>query len=214
MEKVAKAISWIFLPLFMPVFALLLVMYVPSAQDYKYVDANLYSIPFEFKKALLYIFTSLTIIFPGLSFIILSRSNLISSVEMENRTERPIPILLMLGYCLILYVFLVLKAENSGVPKFVFSLPLSGVFVTLAFYFLNKWKKISIHSAGTGILTGFILAYILFQIEYEMWMLIISILISGLVMSARLYLIKHTLFEVVFGWILAAVITFGVNYFY
>ena len=120
----------------------------------------------------------------------------------------------MLAYCLILYIFLVLKAGNSGVPRFIFSLPLSGVFVTLVFYFLNKWKKVSIHAAGAGILTGFILAYILYQVEYELWVLIFSILISGLVMSARLYLKKHTLFEVVFGWIIATVITFGVNYFY
>ena len=214
MEKVAQVISWIFLPLLMPVYTLLFVMFIPSVLDYKYVDANLYSIPFEFKKALLYIFTSLTIVFPGLSFIILSRSKLISSVEMDNKSERPIPILLMLAYCLILYIFLVLKAGNSGVPRFIFSLPLSGVFVTLVFYFLNKWKKVSIHAAGAGILTGFILAYILYQVEYELWVLIFSILISGLVMSARLYLKKHTLFEVVFGWIIATVITFGVNYFY
>ena len=50
----------------------------------------------------------------------------------------------------------------------MFSLPLSGVFVTAVFYIANYWKKISIHAAGGGILVGFILAYILIQSEYQL----------------------------------------------
>lgn len=202
------------MPLLMPFYALVAVMFIPSTQNFNYLSENLYVVPFEFKKALLYMFFIFCIAAPGFSFLILARKKMISSVEMDGRKERSIPILIMLGYVLVLYVFLVVKVSDSGVSKFVLALPLSGVFVAISFYFLNLWKKISLHAAGVGIFTGFIFAYVLFQNYYEMYLLIFAVLISGVVMSARLYLRKHDLFEVVFGWLVAVAITFCVNYFY
>lgn len=214
MENLAKIISWVFMPLFMPMFALAAVLFIPSTQDFNFFSENLYIVPFEFKKALLSMFFIFCVAAPGFSFLILSKKKIISSVEMEGRKERSIPILIMLSYALVLYVFLVIKVSDNSISKFVLALPLSGVMVAISVYFLNLWKKISLHAAGAGILTGFILAYILFQSSYEMFMLIGAVLISGVVMSARLFLKKHDLFEVVLGWVVAVVITFCVNFFY
>ena len=214
MKSIFQAISWVFLPLLMPIYALLLVMYVPSNQDYIFNQDCMYLLPDEAKNAILYMFLIFCVVAPGISFIMLERRKIIATIEMETTKERSIPIIVMFLYCLMLYVLFIVKSGESVLPKFVYALPLSGAIVTAVYFFLNRWKKISIHGAGAGILFGFILAYVLQHEEYELWMFALTLIISGLIMTARLYLQKHTFFEVVFGWIIGLIITFGVNYFY
>ena len=214
MKSIFQAISWVFLPLFIPVYALLLVMYVPSNQDFIFNQDCMYLLPDEAKKALLYMFLIFCVVAPGISFNVLYRRKIIDTIEMETAKERTIPILLMFLYCLMLYVLFVVKSGESILPKFVYALPLSGAIVTAVFFFLNRWKKISIHGAGAGILVGFILAYILQHEVYELWVFALTLIISGLIMTARFYLQKHTFFELVFGWLIGLMVTFLVNYFY
>ena len=214
MKRIAHVVSWVFLPLFMPVYALLLVMFVPSNQDFFFNEDCMYTLPMSAKKAILYMFSIFCVVAPGISYFLLYKRGIISSVEMDDRKERGVPIIIMLIYCLLLYFLFVVKTDPSLVPKFVFSLPLSGVFVTAVFFILNFWRKVSIHAAGTGILSGFILAYILLHVQYELWMLGLSIFISGLVMSARLFLGKHSMGDLIIGWFTACFITFIINYLY
>ena len=214
MRILSEVISWVFMPLFMPIYALALVMFVPSNQDYFFNIDCLFTLSLSGKFALLYWFFVFSVAMPGISFIILQRTKVIGSLELEERRERSIPIVIMLTYCLALYLLFVFKVGHGYISKFAFSLPLSGVCVTAIFFFLNRWKKVSIHAGAAGILTGFILACILQHIEYQLWMFTLAIVISGLVLTARLYLEKHTLLELVIGWLTGTLITFGVNYFY
>jgi membrane-associated phospholipid phosphatase len=117
-------------------------------------------------------------------------------------------------YCGMLYSLLVLQFRDVEPPRFVFALALSGILISIVHYFLNLWKKVSIHAGGAGIMFGFLLAYVLEQSEYQIWIIIVAILASGLVMTARLYLKKHTMSEVVIGWFVGTFITFVVNYLY
>ena len=68
--------------------------------------------------------------------------------------------------------------------------------------------KISLHAVGVGIFSGFILAFAHNQIEFHYGLIVISILCSGCVLSARLYLNKHTPYQVYSGWILAFLTTY------
>lgn len=216
MRIFSQIISWIFMPLFMPIYALLLVMFVPSNIDFMQNDQCMYAMDIQFKKAFLYMFLIFSVLAPGISFLLLKRSGMIGSLEMDDQRERFVPILVMAIYCLVLFFYIIylIDANRVVVPKFIVALPLSGAVVTTLFLFVNRWKKISIHAAAVGILTGFVLAYILQQIEFQLWVFTISILISGLVMSARLYLQKHTFSEVIIGWFIGSFITFAINFFY
>jgi membrane-associated phospholipid phosphatase len=114
----------------------------------------------------------------------------------------------------VLYFLFIIKAQDNILPKYVYALPLSGVFVTVTYTFINRWIKISLHAGGAGILTGFLLAYASAQVEFETWILVAAILASGLTLTARLYLKKHTQLEVYTGWSLAVLLTFLVNTLY
>lgn len=214
MARISTLISWVFMPLLMPVYALLLVLYVPSNQDFFFNQDCMYTMPPEAKQAVISMFVVFCVLAPGISFLELRRRKIISSLEMDEQAERMYPILIMLMYCLVLYLLFLYKISSNLVPKYIFALPLSGVLVTAVFAFVNRWYKLSIHAAAAGILSGFILAYLLAQTQYELWVLILSLVVSGVIMSARLYLKKHTLLEVLLGWGTGCFLTFVVNYLY
>ena len=216
MKLASQVISWIFMPLLMPIYALLLVMFVPSNIDFIQNDQCMYAMDMQFKKAFLYMFIIFCVLAPGISFLLLKRSGIIGSIEMEERKERFVPIAVMFVYCLVLFFYLtyLIHSNRLLVPKFLLTLPLSGAAITASFLLLNRWRKISIHAASSGIIVGFVLAYILQQNEYHLWVFTITLLISGMVMSARLYLQKHTLSEVLIGWFFGTFITFAINFWY
>lgn len=214
MQIAARIISWVFLPLFVPMYVLLLTLYVPSNQDYYSNHDCLYLLPPTYKWGLIYMFAIFSTIAPGASYIALFRTGIISTVEMDDRKERTVPILIMFFYCIALYAVFMFKVGGSTMPKFALALPLSGAVVTAVFVLLNRWKKVSIHSGTMGIGTGYLLAYMLQHAEYAFWMLPVIIIASGAVMSARVYLGKHTMLEIVVGWFTGTLITFAINYFY
>lgn len=214
MQTAARIISWIFLPLFVPMYVLLMTLYIPSNQDYYLNHDCLYLLPPTYKWGLVYMFAIFCTVAPGASYIALYKSKIISSVEMDERKERTFPILIMFFYCMALYAVLMYRVGGTYLPKFVLALPLSGAVVTALFAVMNRWRKISIHSGAMGIGTGYLLAYMVAHAEYAFWMLPLMIVASGVVMSSRIYLGKHTLFEIITGWFTGSLITFTINYFY
>ena len=216
MKLASQIISWVFMPLLMPIYALLLVMFIPSNIDFIQNTQCMYAMDFQFKKAFLYMFLIFCVLAPGVSILILKRRGIIASIDMDTQKERYIPILVMFIYCFVLFFYInyLINVNRLIVPKFITTLPLSGVAVTAVFIIINRWRKISIHAAASGILVGFILAYILQQIEYKLWVFTVSLLVTGIVMSARLYLQKHTFSEVIIGWFIGSFITFVINFWY
>lgn len=213
MTNLSKIISWVFMPLFLPMLALITVLFIPSNNPFCFNQECLYMLPEPAKWALIYMFSIFLVLAPGLSFIIMYRWNMIDTIEMDNREERNLPIIVMFLYSLVLYLAIVWMSPE-GMPRFIISFPLSGVLVTASFYAMNKWKKVSIHAAAAGIATGLVLAYTLSHTYYPIYPLIIFIMISGIVMSARLYLDKHTIDEVGIGWLTGLFITFITVYFF
>ena len=207
MQQIAKTISWIFLPLFMPIYALLLTLYVPS-HELDIINPSLFYMENELKSQILFLFVVFVTIAPGVSFILMYKRGLLSSVEMEKRKERLFPLFIMLSYCLLLFFLFYKKAPNYFLPIYIYLLPLTGAIVALLCIILTFKFKISLHAAGAGIFAGYICAFANNQIEFHSSMIIGSILCSGCVLSARLYLNKHTPNQVYLGWSLAFVASY------
>lgn len=215
MKALSHLISWVFLPLFTPLYGLMIALFVPSQQAFAtFNQDSLYALPADLKWRLVYTFFFFGTFLPALAFIYLKSRKIISTIEIEDRRERGLPILLMLGSCVALYITFLLLPDGSPVPKYLYSLPLSGVVSSVIFYFQTRWKKVSLHGGGVGIMTGFLFAYVLDHESYEMWILWASILVSGLVGSARIYLGRHTLLEIIVGWFTGTFVTFVITVFY
>jgi len=214
MKMLANILSWVFVPLFMPIYALINLMYIPSQEDYLINDDSLFYLPNQVKLALLGIFFVFSIAAPGLTLVYLMKKKVISNIEIDDKRERLIPLLITAGYCLALYIFFLVKGDSGYLPRYIYGLPLSG-FVTIGlFAWINFYTKISLHACGAGILTGIIFAYCAHSIYFHFNLLYIAVFISGFVLSSRIYLNKHTLPQVIYGFCGSAVIVFLINYFY
>ena len=213
MRIAAQIISWLFVPLLTPVFGMMLAMFFPSGEDAYYKTHNLFNLYEEQKWSILYSYFFFCTIVPTIAMLYMKNRGIISTLEVDERKERSIPILVMFMSCLGLYIMFQFLPANVNISKHIFSYPLAGVVTTAVLFVMTLWKKVSLHAGGVGIMTGFILAYAGIQDHFEFWIIPACILVSGLVMSARLYLHKHTLSEVTIGWFTGAIITFVVSYF-
>tara|TARA_B100000508_G_scaffold137355_1_gene131553 strand:- start:65789 stop:66448 length:660 start_codon:yes stop_codon:yes gene_type:complete len=205
MRAVSNFLSWLFLPLFTPVYGLLIVLFVPSTpKSFLRLD-SLYEYPLKAKLLFILLFTVLIVFAPGLSFIVLRLNKTITSLSMENREERMTPIALMTFYCLILYLFLLYQPNNAMIPSVIMGMTIGGAFASFIAFHITKVMKISLHGIGMGALAGFVFMYYTGMEYFSIYALIAVFLAGGLVLSARVYLNAHTLKQVGFGYALGFV---------
>ena len=216
MKTSSRIISWVFVPLLTPLYGLMAALFIPSAQDFLEMGRDcLYDEPMTRKWGLVYFFFFFGTVVPAIAFAFLKFSGLISTIEIDDRKERGLPIIIMLVSCVLLFASALYGTrDNVNDSKFILSYPLAGIISTGIFFIMTLWKKVSLHAGGVGIMTGYIIAYLAVHVEFAAWLVPASVLVSGLVMSARVYLEKHTLQEVFIGWTTGAVVSFLVNYLY
>jgi hypothetical protein len=199
----ANLISYILHPLLMPTLLLLILLFfLPQSLQ-----------PVSGKIALLIILLVFitTFIIPALSILGLRSTTTITSVKLRNRTERVLPFsFITIFYGITTYLFhSKIEINDTILSIFIGASVLVALLTIITIFF-----KISVHSAGAGCMLGFLLSIMLIFPEHNlMWALIIIVLITGLILSARLYLNAHTPIEVYSGFALGLFISFFSLYF-
>ena len=204
--------TWLFMPILMPVYALLLVMYTPSQPFNLSEENSLFIFSNQNKVAILSNYILFTVIAPIAMYSIFLKLNIIKTIQLDDKKERNMPMILMAIFCFLL--FYTFNSIQVILPKYVYGLCLAGGIIIALFSLLNIYFKISLHATGVGILTGFIFAYISEQLFFQLWILIFVLLVSGIVLSSRLYLNKHNPIELISGYFLSFIITFTLNLYY
>ena len=186
--KTARAVSLIFNPLFLPIYGLLIVLFAPTLFWY---------LPFKVKEILFFIYLINNLLIPVSLIPFFRYRHIISSIVIENRRERVIP-LITVSFLYSVTSFIMFRLQ---IPVFLkaYSYALTILAVTLLVINL-KWK-ISLHSAGAGALTALVLVLSLKMSSGLPFLMIFSILISGIILSSRLRLNTHGPSEVYTGFI-------------
>jgi len=187
-EKLAKIVSIVFHPLFMPLYGLAILMLAPTFLKY---------LPSEAKR-ILFMVVLLNNVFIPLSLLpFLRYRHIISSYHIDDRKERIIPLLTTsILYCTT--SFIVFRFQ---VPFFLKSFIFATSVVAIVISMINFWWKISIHSVGAGALTATVVA-LAFRMHTPLtWYLLTVILVSGAVLSARLKLNSHNPSQVWIGYL-------------
>jgi hypothetical protein len=184
----AKIVSVLFHPVLIPLYGLAIILFAPTLLAY---------LPFEVKKIIFLIFLTNNVILSLSVIPFLKYRNIISSWEMEEQSERVIPLLI----ASVLYFVTSYIMFRFQVPAFlkayVFS---SSILVLLCGVISIRWK-ISIHSVGAGALIATVIL-LSFKMYTNLEGLIISaILIAGPILSARLLLRTHKPVQVYSGFI-------------
>lgn len=199
--RIARLISFIFHPLLVPTYAVVILINFPSRLRLDF--------PFETSLLLLaFIFLS-TFVFPLLIMLILRSLKVIDSLEMKSQRERTMPLIIMA-----VIFYLVFQLLKQGPQDAVFNLFMLGsTLLVLISLIVNYFMKISIHLVAHGGLSGAIIGYtLLFGIE-SYWLICLLIFISGLVGYARLKLHAHSQPEIYTGFLLGAGIMLALFWF-
>lgn len=188
-DRVAQVVSVIFHPLLIPVYGLMIIFTAPALYGY---------LPMQVKKILLFIVVVDNVILPLMLIIYFRLRNMISNWTIDDRKERIIPLITTSFF----WLFSVYLIYRFHIPFFIKSFIICSAGLAVIITIINFWYKISIHSAGAGVMTSLVLILsVKMQLPLTV-LLIVIILTSGLVMSSRLWLKAHTDGEVWTGFLL------------
>nr|WP_294860061.1 hypothetical protein [uncultured Fluviicola sp.] len=216
MKIFSKVLSWVFLPLLAPVYAIAIAMYVESWQADFYQGESLFSLDSKAKEFFMYLFTSFSFLAPALTVLFLQTRGSVSSVMMEKRTERIVPSIMVVLFGISLLTILLLKVPDF-LPgaRFIFGLSLGSLISVIVCTILTFRWKVSLHATGMGILTGFLYMYYSKMLIFPLWILVLAFIASGIVMSARMYLKLHSLTQLVVGFAIGfAGLVLGIKFFF
>ena len=188
MEKISKAISYIYHPLIIPSLGLLVLFNSGTYLSY---------LPFEMKKWMLVIVFLCTYIVP-LAFIpFFLYQRVIMNIHMGSRRDRYVP----LAVSFVLYIFCYYLIRRISVPHLYHSFILSSLLCILATMLITIKYKISLHMVGAGglvALIGFLAFYLKVDLQFYLG---VAVVLAGLAGTARIILKAHTPDEVYTGFI-------------
>lgn len=200
-QKIANVISWIFHPLLMPTYAILLI--------FSYDSFFVLILPQKLKLILAGLIVANTVFLPLIFIWMMHKRGIISSYKMNERNERSLPFATTALFYLVTWYMM----STLGLPGIYYLFVLGGASLIIASLIINLFWKISIHMVGIGGLTGgFIgLNYQLFS--DSMMLIIMLIFLSGLVGFSRLKLNTHNQAQVYVGFVVGAVVMLGLTNF-
>lgn len=196
MERLSKFLSYLFHPLFTSFYVVVALLLVHPS-----IKGRIESI--YFLQICLLLFLSLVAI-PLLSIYVVYKSGYLHSYQMHHRKERIIPFLFI---SIMMFIISYKLIENSGLEIVGWWILSAGLALLLSIPILYFWMKPSAHvmplSAGVA----------LFLHEGFEWysndlihLATVTVLILGLVASARLYLKAHKPVELLIGTILGILV--------
>lgn len=197
-----RLVSAIINPLVAPSLAFLILFSLPA-----YFALLL---PVRVKLMLLSVVFINTALLPLISMIMLKRIGLISSITLEVRGERLYPLLLGAILTYLTYFLLHRMSLPGAYSTFLFGTTLVALLLLII-----TWKyPISIHLAALGGISGMLLGLQLRGMAPAIDWLALSILVSGMLGTARMLQNAHNALQVVLGWLLGfAVMTACFLYF-
>lgn len=187
-DNFSTAVSWLMSPLLMPVYGIVLVFMLTV---YSYV-------PMGIKLGFTLIVAGVTIILPMLTVLLLKHLGMVSEIGLNNQKERTIPYLITILCMGGTAVFLAMK----GFPLWVVMFYAGGALAGLIEAIINNWWKISAHGAGVAGLVALLVRMShtpMVNPDVLTW-LIVAVACAGLTGSARLWLGRHTLGQVLAGY--------------
>lgn len=187
-DILAKTVSAVFHPIFMPLYGMLIIFSAPTLLGY---------LPFEVKKLILLIVLINNVLLPLMLLPIYRYRNIISSWTIDERTERIVP----LSVTTLLYLATTILIFRFPIPLFLKSFVLAAFILSLLITIISYRWKISIHAMGAGALIALVLI-LSFKLESSLISYLLPVIIvAGMVMSSRLKLNAHNPAQVWCGFL-------------
>lgn len=189
MNGVSTFLSWALVPLLMPVYGIMLI----------FISSYLIYSPFQTKVALTLTVAIINVLIPMALFYLLKVFGVVHDIGLNNRKERLLPYVITILCLTATAVYLKMRMAPDWLVMFYGGGAVAGV---INFIVNFRWK-ISAHTAGIGGIIA-ILAIIYLDEMPTHWclpMLLLCIVLAGMLGTARVWLGRHTLGQVLCGYL-------------
>lgn len=190
----AKITSMVFTPFYLPLVALIIL----------FLFSYLSLLPLFYKIFVLLLVYLMTILLPTFLIHIYRRYQNWSLFQISFRERRIVPYLVSIfSYLLCLYLMHLIH-----IPHFMGSIVMAALSIQIVCAIVNIWWKISTHTAGIGGMCGAVSAFSFLFFFNPIWWMSVTILLGGVVGTARMILRQHSLMQVVGGFLIGTVTAF------
>ena len=185
--RLSKALSVVLHPLFVPFYVMLLLVAGPTQLSY---------FPTSVKFYLLWVTALYTAVIPLLSVGLLRSMGRITSLAIDDRRERILPLVIGI-VCYLLCAATVARIPSAmSVRKFM----LAGACCELFCLAVTLYWKISLHLATQGAVAAFLILLTFGNAGNLTGALAVAVLCAGALASARLWLGCHTIRQIAAGY--------------
>jgi len=192
-NKIAFAVSALFHPIFMPLYAVIILF------NLDFYFANILTT--EAKWIIVGLLFTITVVTPFFLIYMYQRFGIIESYRLDKREDRPLPFITIGSLYYVCFYIL----KNLNLPAIIYLVLLSATILVLIAFIINFFWKISVHTLSIGSIVGLLISLsIAYQINI-LFLILISILISGIVGWARLTMKAHSNLQVYAGFIVGLV---------
>ena len=200
MKKILPLFSYLFHPLFISVYAVIL-FFLYGKHSFTYEEVYLVIIQIVI----------ITIFIPVTVYYLLLSLNFVDSIMLAHKNQRRLPLLI---HAVLLLILIRKSITMDYFPILYFFFLASLISTFLAFLFLFTKYKVSLHQLAISSFTVFVVAISL-HFNVRMLEVIIPLIIcNGLVASSRLVMEAHTITELILGGLIGAIPQIGLLYFW
>ena len=200
-QLAAKFISYVFHPLFIPLYITYFIIQIRSYQFAGISDwSNL--------RILLQVFVNCTFL-PLASILLIRALNFIDSVFLKTQKDRIVPYII----CMIFYFWNWYVFKNNHEVKDLVSMSMA-IFNASVFGFLvNISMKVSMHAIAVGVMATFLALLAFTDSSSFSLYLSIGVLIAGVVCTSRLIVSDHSQREIYYGLLIGIFSQLAAHYF-
>lgn len=186
---VARAVSWILVPLFMPIYSMILI---------NYLSLRGLGMPMSSGWVMVAVLAFINAVFPTVLIWLLKRLGIVHDMALNGRKERLYPyiITILAMFASAYYV------HCCGVPRWICFFFLGGAASAAINMVVNLWWKISAHCAGIAGVIAMLLTMMRVGTSTTSIMpwLYGTIALAGILGTCRVYLRRHTTLQVIAGY--------------
>ena len=200
LKKTLPAFSYLFHPLFISVYAVVLFFFF-GRHMYNYQEIYLVIIQI----VIITIFIPLTIY-----YLLLSLGR-VDSIMLTHKNQRRLPLLI---HSVLLLILIRKSITMEYFPVLYFFFLGSFISTFWAFVFLFTKFKVSLHQLAIASLTVFVIGISMHYHVRMVWVIIPLLICNGFVASSRLVMKAHTPTELILGGLIGSIPQIGLLYFW
>lgn len=188
LKRLSKILSAVFHPSFVPIYLVALLLFADSVYD---------MFPLRIKFYLLWVVALYALVIPFVGRALLKRADKWGGGKIKHLRSKAIP--LLLGTCCFLLCAITLMKSPSLIMfrKIALAAAMSELFCLLTLPF---WRA-SLHMTAMGAATAALVTLNIIGAQNMFWVMMASIIITGMLASARLYLGRNNGIQILAGFI-------------